>query len=134
MAESPGKMVALAIALSILAVVAVGLRFYARRIKGTEFAWDDYLIVPALVRSETKAAFCNDCLELGTDHFPLQAFTIATAVCMLVGKYPLQPRVPLHVLRRPQALPLGTLDGIAPLVQMDGLLSIVGHKSLSRYL
>lgn len=134
MAESPGKMVALAIVLSILAVVAVVLRFYARRIKGTEFAWDDYLILPALVRSETKAAFCNDCLDPGTDRFLLQAFTIATAVCMLVGEYPLQPRAPLHVLRRPQALPLGILDGIAPSVQTDGLSSIAGHKSLSRYL
>lgn len=70
MAESPGKMVALAIVLSILAVVAVLLRFYARRIKGTECAWDDYLILPALVRLETNAAFCNDCLDPGTDHFP----------------------------------------------------------------
>ncbi|KAG6993785.1 hypothetical protein G7Y79_00051g087050 [Physcia stellaris] len=79
MAESPGKMVALAIVLSILAVVAVLLRFYARRIKGTEFAWDDYLIVPAL------------------------AFTIATAVCMLVVMILILPIPSIWRLQMPSA-------------------------------
>ena len=49
MDESPGKMYALAIVLSILATVAVVLRFYARRLKKVSLSWDDYLIVLALV-------------------------------------------------------------------------------------
>ena len=51
MEESPGKMYALATVLSILATVAVILRFYARRIKKVHLSWDDYLVVLALVRS-----------------------------------------------------------------------------------
>ena len=53
MAESPAKMVALATVLAVIAVFAVLLRFYARRIKKTELAWDDYMILPALVHSAT---------------------------------------------------------------------------------
>ncbi|CAF9929271.1 MAG: hypothetical protein ALECFALPRED_004287 [Alectoria fallacina] len=61
MIESPGKMYALASVLTILAIVAVILRFYARRIKKIRPSWDDYLIVLALVS------------------------TIGTGVCMFVG-------------------------------------------------
>lgn len=61
MGESLGKMYALATVLSILAIVAVVLRFYARRIKEVRPSWDDCLIVLALVS------------------------TIGTAVCMFVG-------------------------------------------------
>lgn len=43
-------MYALASVLTILAIVAVILRFYARRIKKIRPSWDDYLIVLALVR------------------------------------------------------------------------------------
>ena len=49
MDESPGKMYALATTLSILATVAVILRFYARRIKKVHPSWDDCLVVLALV-------------------------------------------------------------------------------------
>lgn len=49
MGESLGKMYALATVLSILAIVAVVLRFYARRIKEVRPSWDDCLIVLALV-------------------------------------------------------------------------------------
>ena len=49
MAETPGKMYALASVLTILAIVAVVLRFYSRRIKKVGVSWDDYLIVLALV-------------------------------------------------------------------------------------
>lgn len=49
MAESAGKMYALATVLSLLAIVATGLRFYARRIKQASLSWDDYMILPALV-------------------------------------------------------------------------------------
>ena len=50
MAESAGTMYALATVLSVLAIVAVILRFYARRVKQTALSWDDYAILPALVR------------------------------------------------------------------------------------
>lgn len=53
MTETPGKMIALATVLTLLAVVAVSLRFFARRIKKTKLAWDDYTILPALVYSAT---------------------------------------------------------------------------------
>ena len=49
MDESPGKMYALATVLTILAIVAVVLRFYARRIKKVRPSWAEYLIVLALV-------------------------------------------------------------------------------------
>ena len=50
MGETPGKMYALATVLTLLAVVAVLLRLYARKIKKAILSWDDYLIVFALVR------------------------------------------------------------------------------------
>lgn len=49
MDESPGKMYALAIVLTLLAVLAVALRFRARHIKRAGLASDDYMIIPALV-------------------------------------------------------------------------------------
>lgn len=49
MAESAGKMYALATVLSLLAIVATVLRFYARRMKQASLSWDDYMILPALV-------------------------------------------------------------------------------------
>lgn len=49
MAESAGKMYALATILSLLAIVVTAMRFYARRIKQAVLSWDDYMILPALV-------------------------------------------------------------------------------------
>ena len=49
MADSAGKMYALAIVLGLLAIVATVLRFYARRMKQASLSWDDYMILPALV-------------------------------------------------------------------------------------
>ena len=49
MAESAGKMYALAIVLSLLAMVVTAMRFYARRVKQATLSWDDYMILPALV-------------------------------------------------------------------------------------
>lgn len=49
MAESAGKMYALAAVLSLLAIVVTILRFYARRIKQASLSWDDHMILPALV-------------------------------------------------------------------------------------
>jgi len=50
MAESPGKMYAIATVMTLLAMTAIGLRFYARRIKQTKLMLDDYMILPAMVR------------------------------------------------------------------------------------
>ncbi|MCJ1451294.1 hypothetical protein MMC28_001630 [Mycoblastus sanguinarius] len=61
MEETPGKMYALAAVLTTLAIVAVLLRFYARHIKKVHLAWDDYMILPALL------------------------FTIGTGLCMFTG-------------------------------------------------
>ena len=48
--ETPDKMYALAALMSVLAVVAVILRFYSRRLlKTASIEIDDYMILPALV-------------------------------------------------------------------------------------
>lgn len=48
--ETPGKMYALAAILSVLAIIAVILRFYARRLlKSASIEIDDYMILTALV-------------------------------------------------------------------------------------
>ena len=49
MAETPGKMYALATVLVLLATVAVMLRLYARRKTKQSILWDDYLVLLALV-------------------------------------------------------------------------------------
>ena len=49
MGETPGKMYALAVVLTLLAIAAVLLRIYARRITKQRLAWDDYMMFPALV-------------------------------------------------------------------------------------
>ncbi|KAI4252134.1 MAG: hypothetical protein LQ352_004456 [Teloschistes flavicans] len=48
MSESPIKMYALAAVLSLLAIVATVLRFYARHIKKAGYSWDDMVLLPAL--------------------------------------------------------------------------------------
>ena len=57
MTKSAGEMYALATVLSILAIIAVMLRFYARRIQQTVLSWDDYAILPALVTSFSEIAY-----------------------------------------------------------------------------
>lgn len=49
--ETPGKMYAMAVVFSMLAIIAVALRFYARYLKRAGYWWDEYMIVPALVCS-----------------------------------------------------------------------------------
>jgi len=56
MGESPAKMYMLATALTVLAILSVVLRFYARHIKKASLAWDDYLVLLAMVRMSTL--FC----------------------------------------------------------------------------
>ena len=64
-AETPGKMYALAAVLSILAVIAAVLRFYARRLlKTARIEMDDYMILPALVYKRTLSIDQNLTLKL----------------------------------------------------------------------
>jgi hypothetical protein len=56
----------------VLALLAVALRFYARRISKAGFWWDDWLMIPALVdiprlaiqaeRADAPSDFCHDSL------------------------------------------------------------------------
>ena len=83
MDESPGKMYALATALSILATVAVGLRFYARRIKKVCLSWDDYLIVLALVKS--PLGICCPIVDLFYHALERSQLSARESVCLLVS-------------------------------------------------
>lgn len=47
--ETPGHVIAAAVALSILDIVALFLRFYTRRRKNQGLKVDDWLLVPAAV-------------------------------------------------------------------------------------
>lgn len=49
MAETPAAMYGIATSMTILALVAIALRFYARYIKKTGYSWDDWMILPAMV-------------------------------------------------------------------------------------
>ena len=49
MAFSPGKMIDLAVIFSILPLIVVGLRIWARRIINARYALDDYFVFFALV-------------------------------------------------------------------------------------
>ena len=54
MAFSPGEMIALAVIFSILPLIAVGLRVWARRIMQAKYNLDDYFIFVALVITITS--------------------------------------------------------------------------------
>lgn len=55
--QSPAAMYALVTVLTLLAMVAIALRFYARRIKQTKLMWDDYMILPAMVCHHIPTGF-----------------------------------------------------------------------------
>ncbi len=57
MAETPEKMYALATVLTLLAVIAVGLRFKARHLRKADLAWDDYSIALALVNKTPPSTY-----------------------------------------------------------------------------
>lgn len=82
MDESPAKMYALATVLTILAIVAVMLRLYARRIKKLRPSWDDYLVILALV-----TVILTICVVGLTDMFIQKIPIIGTGVCMFVGNF-----------------------------------------------
>lgn len=65
MSETPGKMYALAVVLSLLAIAATVLRFYARYIKKAGYSWDDMVLLPALVRCDGSPIICY---RTGIDH------------------------------------------------------------------
>jgi hypothetical protein len=48
---TPGGILAAAIVPALLAVIAVALRFCARRTKKQKLLWDDWLLLPGLVGS-----------------------------------------------------------------------------------
>ena len=54
MAFSPGEMIALAVIFSILPIIVVGLRLWARRIMKARYGLDDYFIFAALVITITS--------------------------------------------------------------------------------
>lgn len=49
MSQSPGQVVGVTTFLAVLALVAIVLRFCARRLKKVGLGWDDYSIVLAMV-------------------------------------------------------------------------------------
>ena len=51
MVQSPGQVVGVTTFLTVLALVAIVLRFCARRLKKVGLGWDDYTIVLAMVSS-----------------------------------------------------------------------------------
>lgn len=50
MAFSAEQMIVLAVVFSTLAVITVGLRFWARRLTRARYGLDDLLILPAMVK------------------------------------------------------------------------------------
>ena len=68
MGETPGKMYALAVVLTLLAVLAVVLRLYARKLMNVILAWDDYLILFALVGHASQVTHLRSgdrCTDVG---------------------------------------------------------------------
>ena len=51
MVQSTSQTVGVTIFLTVLALVAIMLRFCARRLKKVGLGWDDYTILPAMVSS-----------------------------------------------------------------------------------
>lgn len=49
MVQSPGQVVGITVFLMVLALLAIVLRFCARRLKKVGLGWDDYTIVAAMV-------------------------------------------------------------------------------------
>ena len=80
MEESPGKMYALAVVMTLLATVATALRFYSRHIKKAGFSWDDWTLLPALV---WQPSFLNSSSLWGANHE--QLFTFVMAICIVIG-------------------------------------------------
>ena len=77
MIETPGKVFALAAVSSILPILAVALRIHSRRKLKLQLSWDDWVIVFALVRSQTSISRCKP--------HSTQVATIALAILMIVG-------------------------------------------------
>ena len=57
---SKGEMIALGAVFSVVPIVATGLRFWARALTRASFGIEDYLIIPATVRSPSFP--CRDCI------------------------------------------------------------------------
>lgn len=67
---TPRGMLAGAIVPTVLAIIAVMLRFYVRRMKKQDLLWDDWLLIPALVGTPTNKG--NLYLAYGVDTRPVR--------------------------------------------------------------
>ena len=54
---TPGSVIAVSVVFPVLGMIAVALRFYTRYSQKARFAMDDWLVLPALVRSNARAHF-----------------------------------------------------------------------------
>ena len=77
-------MYALAAVLTVLAIVAVILRFYARRVKKVRPSWDDYLIVLALV-TFFRVPWIPVPVDLQTDTFKRSPLSAQQFACSSVS-------------------------------------------------
>ncbi|KAL8933849.1 MAG: hypothetical protein Q9216_006187 [Gyalolechia sp. 2 TL-2023] len=86
MGNEVGTVYAIAIVFSLLALVATALRFYARNIKKVGFSWDDYVIIPALVRQNIPPPL-SSVLRYPPWYLAncKKVLTFATAIAMMVG-------------------------------------------------
>ncbi|PQE29897.1 integral membrane protein [Rutstroemia sp. NJR-2017a WRK4] len=55
--ETPGEQYALAISLSVIATIFVGLRFYTRRVTKNALMWDDWLVLISLIGTYLTGIF-----------------------------------------------------------------------------
>ena len=59
MADTPTTMYGIAVSMTMLALGAILLRFYARYIMKAGYWWDDWMMIPAMVRSIDLDLFGN---------------------------------------------------------------------------
>ena len=82
MAESPGKIYALATVLTVLAMVAVMLRLYARRITKQRLEWDGFMIFLALVSGTAAGLLRCRKAQIRSNYSPLRR----RCACSLVNR------------------------------------------------
>lgn len=88
MGETPGKMYALATVLTLLAAVAVLLRLHARKIKKAILAWDDYMILFAMVSRVARGVHLLSCERQSDEVVSSCSPLVPQCVCSLVSTPP----------------------------------------------
>ena len=83
MGESPGKMYAMSVILTLLATAAVTLRFYARYLKKAGYSWDEHTILLALVGLAKIVAASNDAQRISR-YLPLRLQYASSLVLQMV--------------------------------------------------